>query len=403
MFRGGARAVGLDTRPGTRQAQRVPDPTPPDVTKDPLEELRQVERKGGWKSWLPKVVMTVIGIALAYFIFRYMADNFGGFQQGVEAAFSMPVGWTVAAIVAALIAIGIYPLTAPAAIPGLHYWPAFVDRQGGFAISTTIPFGGGPIAVGTQYAILAKYGVQQRLAAAAVAADALWTYLMTFGAPGVALILLWVFERRTLSGDECGAISCGTIDVIVILTGVICLVSMLGIAFVLRSRANAEKVGRFAQGAIGGVFRFIKRTPPNVFDSVVGFNDTAAEMVGTRWKQITLANVAAQLAPMLVIIAALEGVGASNVTPLEVFAAYSVALLLTTVPLAPGGAGTVDAALIGLLVAFGAEFDQAVAADVIWRAFAFLPQMVLGWIAVGIFAVQRRLARGRETASGASA
>ncbi len=374
----------------------------PDVTADAdssndevLEDLKAVERKGGWKSWLPKVVLTILGIALAYFIFRYMADNFGGFQQGVQAAFSMPTGWTVAAIVAALIAIGVYPLTAPAAIPGLHYWPAFVDRQGGFAISTTIPFGGGPIAVGTQYAILARYGVQQRLAAAAVAADAIWTYLMTFGAPGVALILLWVFERRTLVGDECGAISCTAIDVIIVITGVICLASMLGIAFVLRSKTNAEKVGHFAQGAVGGVFRFIKKTPPNVFDSVVGFNDTAADMVGTRWKQITVANIAAQLAPMLVIIAALEGVGASKVSPLEVFAAYSVALLLTTVPLAPGGAGTVDAALIGMLVAFGASMEQAVAADVIWRAFCFLPQMVVGWIGVGTFAVQRRMAQRR--------
>lgn len=352
----------------------------------------------GWKSWLPKVILTLLGIALAYFIFTYMATNFGGFEQGVKAAFSMPPLWTALAILAAIIAIGVYPLTAPAAIPGLGYVPAFVDRQGGFAISTTIPFGGGPIAVGTQYAILARYGVPQQRAAAAVAADAIWTYLMTFGAPGVALILLAIFERRTLTGDECGAISCGTIDIIIAITGVICLVSMAGIAFVLRSRANAQRVGEFAQGVLGRVFHLIKRTPPNVVQSVVGFNDTAAEMVGKRWVPITITNVIAQLTPMFVVLAALRGVGAESVTILEVFAAFSVALLLTTVPLAPGGAGTVDAALIGMLVAFGASFEQAVAADVIWRAFCFLPQMVLGWIAVAFFAVQRRLALRREHA-----
>ena len=182
------------------------------------------------------------------------------------------------------------------------------------------------------------------LAAAAVAADAIWTYLMTFGAPGVALILLWIFERRSLSGSECGAIPCQTIDIIIIFAGLVCLVSMAGIAFVLRSRSNAQRVGEFAQGAIGGVFRLVKRTPPNVVESVVGFNDTAAEMVGTRWVPITITNVLAQLTPMFVVLAALRGVGADSVTVLEVFAAFSVALLLTTVPLAPGGAGTVDAA-----------------------------------------------------------
>ena len=359
-----------------------------------------IARQGGWKAWAPKVILTVLGIALAYFIFTYMASNFGGFEQGVSAAFSMPAMWTAAAIGAAIIAIGVYPLTAPAAIPGLGYVPAFVDRQGGFAISTTIPFGGGPIAVGTQYAILARYGVAQQRAAAAVAADAIWTYLMTFGAPGVALILLWVFERRTLTGNECGAIPCATIDAIIVVTGVICLLSMAGIAFVLRSRANAQRVGDFAQGVLGRVFRLIKRTPPNVVESVVGFNTTASEMVATRWVPITITNIMAQLAPMFVVLAALRGVGAESITLLEAFAAFSVALLLTTVPLAPGGAGTVDAALIGMLVAFGASFEQAVAADVIWRAFCFLPQMVLGWIAVGVFAVRGRLERRRESAKG---
>ena len=381
----------LDTGQATRQAPRVTDAAqePDTASETPIEAVRA----GGWKSWLPKVVLTVLGIALAYFIFDYMASNFGGFEKGVEAAFSMPTGWTIAAIAAAVIAIAVYPLTAMAAIPHLGYEPAFVDRQGGFAISTTIPFGGGPIAVATQYAILARYRVEQRLAAAAVAADAIWTYLMTFGAPGVALILLWIFERRALSGNECGAIPCSTIDLIIIIAGVICLVSMAGIAFVLRSRANAQRVGDFAQGVLGRVFRVIKRTPPNVVESVVGFNDTAAEMVGKRWIPITIANVMAQLTPMFVVLAALRGVGSDSVTVLEVFAAFSVALLLTTVPLAPGGAGTVDAALIGMLVAFGATFEQAVAADVIWRAFCFFPQMLVGWIAVGYFAIRQRRAR----------
>lgn len=363
------------------------------------EAAVQAERKRGWRSWLPKVILTIVGIAVAYFIFDYLATNFGGFAEGVQAAFSMPTVWTVAAILAAIFAILVYPLTALAAIPHLKYGPAFVDRQGGFAIATTIPFGGGPIAVAMQYAILARYGVQQRLAAAAVAADAIWTYLMTFGAPGISLILLWIFERRSLSGDECGPIGCQVIDIICIVTGVICAISMIAIAVVLRSRSNAKKVGEFAQGAIGGVFRFIKKTPPNVVDSVVGFNDTAAEMVGKRWIPLTITNILAQLSPLLVIIATLYGVGADKVTPLEAFAAFSVALVLTTVPLAPGGAGTVDAALIGMLVAFGADYTQAVAADIVWRAFCFFPQMLVGWGAVAFFSIQQRLARRKAAAA----
>jgi len=366
----------------------------PDATTDSA-----VTKKRGRGGLIAKVVMTIVGLVLAYFIFDFMASNFGGFEEGVQAAFSMPTVWTIAAIVAGIFAIAVYPLTAQAAIPKLGYEAAFVNRQGGFAISTTIPFGGGAIAVGTQYAILARYGVTQRLAAAAVAADAIWTYLMTFGAPGVALALLWIFERRAATGDSCGELSCEAIDIIVIIAGVVCLVSIAAIAFVLRSRTNAKRVGDIAQGALGWLFGFIKRTPPNVVDTVVGFNDTAAEMVRTRWLPITLTNLLAQIAPMFVIIAALQGVGATKVTFLEVFVAFSVALLLTTVPLAPGGAGTVDAALIGLLVVFGASYSDAVAADIIWRAFSYLPQMVVGWLAVAWFAIRRRMARKKGDAA----
>lgn len=354
-----------------------------------------------WKTWLPKVVLTIAGLAAAYFIFVALAGRLGSFEQGVKLAFSLPTGWMIAIVASAIVAIGVYPLTAIAAIPHVGYKAAFIDRQGGFTISTGIPFGGGPLAVATQYGVLAKYGIEQRLAAAAVAADAVWTYLMTFGAPAIGLILLFVVERRSLSSDECGPVSCEVIDLVCVVTGLICLVSVVGIAFVLRSKTNARKVGEFAQGVIGKVFHYIKRTPPNVVESVVGFNDSASDMVGNRWKSLTVANVAAQLTPLLVIYCALWGTGAGSVSIIEAFTAYSIALVATTVPIAPGGLGTVDAVLIGMLVAFGATGDQAVAVDVIWRAFCFFPQMLVGALALVYFFIDRRIETRRAARSAA--
>ena len=68
--------------------------------------------------------------------------------------------------------------------------------------------------------------------------------------------------------------------------------------------------GRFANrlfdiGAVRAIFRYMKRTPPNLVDTVVGFNETASAMVATRWKQLTFTNLLAQLSPLLVVIAAL--------------------------------------------------------------------------------------------------
>ena len=47
-------------------------------------------------------------------------------------------------------------------------------------------------------------------------------------------------------------------------------------------------------------------------------------------------------------------------------------------PSPPGGLGTVDAALAALLTSFGATSSQALAADLVWRAASYLPQLLLG-------------------------
>ena len=72
------------------------------------------------------------------------------------------------------------------------------------------------------------------------------------------------------------------------------------------------------------------------------------------------------------------------------FAAYAIALLLTSFPITPGGLGTVDAALVLLLTQFGATSTTAIAADLIWRLVWFLPQLLAGLVSLGIFSLDRR-------------
>jgi uncharacterized protein (TIRG00374 family) len=141
--------------------------------------------------------------------------------------------------------------------------------------------------------------------------------------------------------------------------------------------------------------RRIHRDAPDVSRSLVQFRGQAYELVRTRWVPLTISNVAAQLMPLLVLLAALHGVGAfpESVTLIEVFAAYAIALLLTSFPITPGGLGTVDAALVGLLVAFGAQGPDAVAADLMWRLVWFLPQLLVGLGCLGAFSWGRRRAR----------
>ena len=52
------------------------------------------------------------------------------------------------------------------------------------------------------------------------------------------------------------------------------------------------------------------------------------------------------------------------------------------VPITPGGLGTMDALMIQLLVSSGTDKGAATAADLVWRATSYVPQIVVGLIAL---------------------
>jgi uncharacterized membrane protein YbhN (UPF0104 family) len=58
----------------------------------------------------------------------------------------------------------------------------------------------------------------------------------------------------------------------------------------------------------------------------------------------------------------------------------------------------VDAALVALLSAFGMDKNLALAADLLWRAATFIPQIVIGIITFLIWRVQAAR-RARSTAA----
>lgn len=326
------------------------------------------------------VISALLGIAVVVAVIWFIDQNAATYEEAMTELTTISPVWIGLLVATAILNIVVYPFTVLVAIPQLSYWQGFVERQTGFLVSNAIP-GGGAIAVGTQYAILNRYRVPPGLAAAAVSADAVWTYLLTLGMPSLGVGLL-VLEGRT-NGHLTGIAVIGLVAF---------LVSLVAVVLIIRSPESAHKVGTAGQWLADRLFRLIKRNPPDVVSAAVDFHGSAHDLVSRKWVALTVTNVAAQATPFLVLLAALAGIGAfpEQVTLIEIFAAYSAAILLTSFPLTPGGLGTVDLALIGLLVAFGATPGQAAAADVIWRLFWFLPQLVVGLVAFLINLVAER-------------
>lgn len=335
---------------------------------DPAVAPKKSSRR---KTFISLAVGLIVMAAVFFFIFPKLGD----YGKAFATLRQISPWWIAALVAAALVNIALYPLTAIAAIPHLPYRQAFVNRQAGFLISNVIP-GGGAVAVGTQYAILSGYGVTATAAAAAVAADAVWTYLMTLGMPAIGVVLLVLTGRSTA-----GMTTAAVIGLVVV------IVSVIAITIILRSESGAASIARFLQRPLNAVLRKFKRSAPDMEAMLVGFHHHAASLVARRWPQLTITNALAQLTPLLVLWVAVTALGAfpKPITFPELFAAYSIALLLTSFPITPGGLGTVDAALVALLTAFGMDASLAVVADLVWRLVWFLPQLLVGLISFGIY------------------
>lgn len=313
----------------------------------------------------------IVLIAVFVFLFPQFADYGAAFDR----ILALPAWAILALIVTSAVNITVYPLTAKAAIARLPYRAAFNSRQVSFLISNVIP-GGGPVAVASQYAVLSGYRVPQAQAVATVTADAVWVYLITLAMPSIAVVALLI-EGKSATGMLTLAIIGLTVTIL----------SLLIITITLRSDDGAAKIGRILQKPVDKVFHLIRKPPFDVTSALVDFHDHASTMVRTRWMQLTVSALAAQLAPLGVLIAAIYGLSIddSGVNMVEIVAAYSIALLATMIPLTPGGLGTADAALVGLLTSFGAPATLALAADLIWRLAWFVPQLLSGLAALGWF------------------
>lgn len=331
------------------------------------------------------VITAIVGIVVMVGVFALLLPQVGSYEQAFAELGDMEWVWVIGLILACVINLAVYPFTVLVSVDGLGYWRGFAERQVGFLISCAIP-GGGVFAVGVQYRILARYGVSPSRSAAAVAADAVWTYLLTLALPALGVTLLIIDGRGTAG------------YLLIAVLGLLAVgISILVIVTVLRSESGARRVGLLGARLVGPVVRKLGRPEVDLVTPLLRFREQAHELATQRWGRLTLTNFVAQTTPYLVLVCALGGLNAfdGDLSLAEVFAAYSIALLLVSIPITPGGLGTVDAALVALLVAFGVPGPQAVAADLLWRLVWFLPQILSGVIAfvVDIIAQHREMAR----------
>jgi uncharacterized protein (TIRG00374 family) len=321
------------------------------------------------------IILGIIGLAVIVLIFWKVIPQVTGsnYQQAFANLEDMtPVALIIIAftVVAYLFAYG-FPFMA--ATPGLKYWPSQQVNQAAFAISNGVP-AGGAFGLAVQYAMLATYRIPGSTATAAITAVGLWSIFVSLGLPILGVAALSI-EGGNSNYNWVAPLGLGILVIIIV-----------GFVLIMRSERLAAGVGRLGNRLIGPLRgRVAKLKDLDLVAPISKFRADMYEVLRRRWLFLTVAQVAVIMTQFLIMYASLRGVegwSSDGTSPLAAFGAFATSQIMLMVPITPGGLGTTDALMIALLQSMGVSGSVAQAADVVWRMASYLPQVVIGVIAL---------------------
>jgi uncharacterized protein (TIRG00374 family) len=327
----------------------------------------QAPRGSPWRIVVSTALTVVVLLVVFVGIFPKVAD----YSEAWSSIQQMPTAYVVALGVATVLNVAVYVWPLQAALPGLGYGPGFVVRQTSFAISNAVP-AGGAVGLGVQYGMLDSYGFGAGAAASAIAIVSVFNVFATLVMPVIGVLALLA-----------GGVVEGTYLLMAAIGVAAIVVGVVAFAVVLRSERGARRVGHWADRLAHPLTRRVGHGRTlDLTGKILDFRSSVVDVMQTRWWQVTVSTLLLQLTSWAILVLALRGLeagtGTVTVTWTEALAAFSFARVASFIPITPGGLGTVDAALAALLTGYGASSSQALAADLVWRAATYVPQVLLG-------------------------
>ena len=340
------------------------------MTADGTDEAQATakRRRFTWQHALGVGVAIAVVVATFVFILPKIADyrDVWGVVKGLS--------WKDIALLVGATILNLVTFAPPwmAALPGLGFRQAFVVTQASTA-STYVAPGGVAVGMALSYAMLRAWGFVSAAVGLAVALTGVWNQLAMLAFPTLALVLL------TFTGDAHTAL-----DTVAFLGLGIFLVLVAAFAAALSTPRLARRLGDLAARIVSWAKRLIRRNPVRWDgESFVRFRDRTNALLRRRWHVLTLATLAGHLTVFLVLLTSLRvlDVSGGEVSTVEAFAAWSLARLLGSIPITPGGLGVVELGLTTALVGFGGGQVEVVAAVLVYRFLTIVPTLVIGLLA----------------------
>ena len=332
----------------------------------------------------------IIGVVL-FFIFVVFLPQFIDYGQVIDSMLSLT--WGQIAVLAVLgigrtwFEAGVYN----SLIPGLRWW----DGWKAWAASNSVAFVAPPGAdLAIRYGMYRTAGIRGEAAGAGIILSWFFTTGYKLVVPVVAIAWIVIAE--------------GIDDTAVITVTAIGLAAVIGIAglaaLILYRERIALRVGQLGQrwynGLVGGRWKFPEAEGLGI--KLVDFRDQVKDTVRARWFPALASTLIAQgvFFAMLVMSLRFMGVTAEQASVSVIFDAYAVGLLLSMIPIFPGGIGVVELAYVGVIVGTtgDSELANAVTAGAfVHRIFTWLLPILVGLAPLAAW--RRKMVNDHEAAT----
>jgi putative heme transporter len=335
-----------------------------------MEAAPPQKARGRWSA--RRLLLAAVGAAFVLATFAYFLPQIADYRDvwGVLQELTWP--WVLALSGAAILNLLTFAPPWMVALPGLRFRSAFALTQVSTALSIVVP-AGAAVGIAGSYGLLRRWGFPGRDIGRAVTLVSLWNQFANLSYPVIAVFLL------TASGGDSPVLATAAFVGVAVLG-----VAVAILAAVLAGDRTATEIGDLTARTVNGVRRRLGRRPV-LWDGAAfaRFRRDAADLLRRRWHVLTIVTYCGTLTVFLVLLVSLRAfdVPGSEVSAVEAFAAWSLARLLGSFPITPGGIGVVELGLTGALLGFGGNNAGVVAAVLVFRFLTMIPTIALGSIA----------------------
>jgi putative heme transporter len=357
------------------------------LSAEPEDEIVRVEledAKKKKKTGKGRIVAIVLSIVVIGGVFAFALPRIANYGDVWDVVQGLSWKWITLLALSVLLNTATYGPPWMAALPGLSYFHSERLTLASTALSTVVP-GGAAVGMASSFAMLKAWGFSGRPVGLAVVVTSIWNQLVILGVPIIALAGVAAEGGRNR-----------TLELVALIALAVFVAIVVGFAVGLSSERLARKVGDRAARVVSWAKRLIHRAPVKwKGESFVRFREEAIDLISRRWWFLTLSTLAGHLTVFIVLIFSVRAVGIprAEVSIVEAFAAWALARVLGSIPITPGGVGFVELGLTGVLVAFGASNDEAVAATLIYRFLTVVPTIAFGMIAAATWKLGNRRPR----------